>query len=449
MYHQDYPAESVAGSPASLTAHVPGFLCWFSITIASIFNTQAIAGPDADLRLLSTQLSPPHEARAMRDEILSDFSQQVVFQAYSMEKIFQLLVLARESQGARTDVVGALHGDFASLSQFDIFSPVGHLLESLGPQRFVGSHLALGRMKSPQQKFIPWMQATYLMVANRRALKHLPDNVDLNHLSYAQLREWAENMRREAGRPKLGFPAGSGGLMHRFFQGYLYPSYTASTVTGFKSAEARLMWREFRELWLQVNKRSLTYARMDKALLAEEVWVAWDHTARLSRALQERPEDFIAFPSPVGPRGRGFMLVLAGLAIPRDTASPETAESLIEYLTRTDTQIKTLENVGFFPTVTIPAETKTTPGITSLQEAVAMQSGAQNSVMTLFPVGLKNDARAFNLAYMGAFSGIVLRGRDIATVLEEQAGKINRLLRKNNISCWLPDPEGPPPCQAD
>ncbi len=45
-------------------------------------------------------------------------------------------------------------------------------------------------------------------------------------------------MRKATGERKLGFPAGPTGLMARFFQGYLYPSYTGGVVSTFKSGEA-------------------------------------------------------------------------------------------------------------------------------------------------------------------------------------------------------------------
>ncbi len=52
-------------------------------------------------------------------------------------------------------------------------------------------------------------------------------------------------------------------------------------------------------------------------MLTGEVWVAWDHTARLADAFNQQPDDFVAFPAPAGPAGRGFMPVVAGLGIPK------------------------------------------------------------------------------------------------------------------------------------
>ncbi len=65
---------------------------------------------------------------------------------------------------------------------------------------------------------------------------------------------------------------------------------------------------------------------MQEPLLGEEVWVAWDHVARLINAVKDRPDDFVMFPAPAGPKGRGYMPVIAGLAIPKGAANREGAE---------------------------------------------------------------------------------------------------------------------------
>ena len=50
------------------------------------------------------------------------------------------------------------------------------------------------------------------------------------------------------------------------------------------------------------------------------MWVAWDHTARLADAFNQKPDDFVAFPAPAGPAGRGFMPVVAGIGGADDRA---------------------------------------------------------------------------------------------------------------------------------
>src|SRR5690606_36448656 len=144
--------------------------------------------------------------------------------------------------------------------------------------------LDLGPLGTGGQKYLPWMQANYVMAANRQALDYLPEGADLNILTYDQLVEWAATLTAETGSPKFGFPAGPQGLKHRFFQGFLLPSYAGSTVTRFASAEAEAGWEMFKELWSHTNPASTNYAFMQEPLLAGDVWVAFDHVARLADA---------------------------------------------------------------------------------------------------------------------------------------------------------------------
>ena len=90
--------------------------------------------------------------------------------------------------------------------------------------------------------------------------------------------------------------------------------YTGGVVRTFAQADAAAMWTDFRDLWQYVHPRSTTYGFMEEPLKNDEVWVAFDHTARLLSALTERPNDFVAFPVPSAAKGRGYMPVIVGLA---------------------------------------------------------------------------------------------------------------------------------------
>ena len=79
------------------------------------------------------------------------------------------------------------------------------------------------------QYFIPWMQATYLMVARRDALKYLPKQAQLDHLSYDQFIDWAANIHAATGTPKLGFSSRQSGSFP--------PLYSRIPVSVFLPAE--------------------------------------------------------------------------------------------------------------------------------------------------------------------------------------------------------------------
>src|SRR4029453_9905549 len=134
-------------------------------------------------------------------------------------------------------------------------------------------------------------------------------------------------------------------------QGYQLPAFSGGVVTTFKQPLAAASWQWLNSIWDNVHPQSLTYGFMQDPLLSEEVLLAWEHVARLRQALITRPDAFVVFPAPIGPKGLGYMPVLAGLAIPKNAPNPAGARALIRWLLSLSTQAKTVSAVGFYPVV--------------------------------------------------------------------------------------------------
>jgi multiple sugar transport system substrate-binding protein len=232
-----------------------------------------------------------------------------------------------------TDVVGALHGESQPLVQLDALVPLDDLAGKLAGRGIPDPLLALGKLGTAHQLYIPWMQASYIMVANKRALSYLPREAVINALSYDELAAWAGTIQERTGKRLLGFPAGPQGLMHRFFEGFLYPSYTGGVVVPFRSEAAEAMWTQFASLWKSVNPASTSYNFMQQPLLSGDIWIGFDHVARVLDALRQKPNEFVVFSVPAGPKGRGYMPVLAGLAVLKGAPDMNGAMALIDYLT--------------------------------------------------------------------------------------------------------------------
>jgi multiple sugar transport system substrate-binding protein len=283
------------------------------------------------------------------------------------------------------------------------------------------------------------------MAANTEALQYLPEGADLNALTWDQLAEWAQNMQDATGEPKLGLPVA--GLFHRFLEGYLFPSFTGGMVTGFRSPEAVAMFEYMNALWPYVHPQSISYEFMQEPLLSGEVWVAFDHTARLKGAFDERPDDFVAFPAPIGPAGRGFMPVIAGLAVPYTSPNPDAAEEFIRYMLTPETQSAVLSELGFFPVISGVDTTNLPAGVAIEMEAVTAQATSADSIASLLPVGLGDRGGEFNEIYRNAFTRIVINGEDIQTVLDEEGTNLQNLLNDTGAACWPPDAPSEGPCQ--
>ncbi len=309
------------------------------------------------------------------------------------------------------------------------------------------SRCTLGKLGTEHQRYIPWMQAGYIMVANKQALPYLPKGADINALSYDELTTWANTLQQKTGKRLLGFPAGPQGLMHRFFEGFLYPSYTGGVVVPFRSEAAEAMWTQFASLWKSVNPNSTQYNFMAAPLLSGDVWIGFDHIARVLDALREKPSEFVAFPVPAGPKGRGYMPVLVGLAVVNGAPDMVRAMALIDYLTLPKTQVTLARSVGFLPVVGANSPPDLDPGLKMASGAIAQMQSAKDSLPAAPPSGLGQRDADFDRVFLDAFQLIVLRGQPPRQVLDRQAEVLRRLMTETGAPCGQPDPPSKGPCQ--
>jgi len=422
---------------------------WLSLSLCATALLTAIAQSAQTGRLifLSTQLRPIEEAQKMRNLILKGYRREVDYITEAPQQ-FPVRIKAEEQGGTPTvDVVGALDGELQPLAHLDALTQLDDFAGRLTGRAIPGSLMTFGKLGTAHQLYIPWMQASYIMVANKQALAYLPDGADINALSYDQLALWAGTIREKTGKPRLGFPVGPLGLMHRFFEGFLYPSYTGGVVVPFRSEAAETMWTQFSSLWNSVNPNSTRYDFMQQPLLSGEVWIGWDHVARVRDALRQKPGEFVAFPAPAGPKGRGYTPVLAGLAVLKSAPDMNGAMGLIDYLTRPETQIETARSVGFLPVVKADLP-DTEPGLKLGAGAVEKMQSAKDALPVLLPIGLGERAGEFDMVFLDTFKLIVLRGENPSAALDRARETLNRLMTETGAPCWAPDPPSSGACQA-
>jgi multiple sugar transport system substrate-binding protein len=398
---------------------------------------------------LSNQLAQVTEIDQVRNTLLKGFPGSVdyVTPPVGQPQVFFNRVTAEAQAGKGTvSVLGALHGDYLTIQQYlTDLTPVAKQLTKSG---IPSDLMTLGKLGTKQQLYIPWMQATYIMVANKQALPYLPKGADVNSLTYGQLFQWAKNIKDKTGQARVAFPAGTNGLIPRFFEGYLLPSYSGGVVSTFKTTGAIAGWLYMKSIWKYVHPQSLTYNFMQDPLLSGEVWVAWDHVARLVTALKSRPDDFVAFPAPKGPKGRGYMPVLAGLAIPKTAPNAAGARQLILWMDGISTQARTLGSVGFFPVNGGKLSEKLGPGLLKMNTAVRRAQRGSDALKALLPIGLGSEGGNFNKIYVDTFTRIVIKGESIPDVVNDEATQLQALMNKTGAHCWAPDPPSTGPCQV-
>ncbi|MFN4211388.1 MAG: ABC transporter substrate-binding protein, partial [Devosia sp.] len=392
------------------------------LTGAALSLTLAVPA-NAQVLFWSTQAAPIEETQKMRENVLAGFEGGVDFQPQEVGPFITRLEAELEAGSGQIGLVGALHGDLSTYA--DSWADLSGL--DLAGITVSDAFLELGKLGTSEQKYLPWMQANYVMAANKQALEYLPEGADINALTYDQLVDWARAMAEGTGSPKFGFPAGPQGLKHRFFQGFLLPSYAGSTVTKFASAEAEAGWTMFQELWQYTNPASTNYAFMQEPLLTGDVWVAFDHIARLADAFNQQPDNFVAFPAPAGPMGRGFMPVLAGIAIPKGAPDMDASMRLAQFMMQPETQVATLLATNFYPTTDAALPTDLPASAQALGPAITAMTSAPDALPALLPVGLGDLGGQFNQVYTDTFERIILGGQPIRAVLDEQTGTLRSL----------------------
>jgi multiple sugar transport system substrate-binding protein len=406
---------------------------------------------DGSIVFISSQLTPIAEAEAMRNTILADFEGEVDFVPEDPGPFNDRVQAEAQAGQGEVSLIGGLHGDFAAFAASDLLMDLTDLAEELSDRELNAQFLELGSFGTEGLYYIPWMQATYIMAARREALDYLPEGVDeaalQTSLTYEQLGTWAANINEAEGQ-RFGLPASDDGLIHRFFQGYGYPSFTGGVNTTFASPEAVAMWEWLRTTWEVTDPQSVTYGTMSEPLLSGSVWLTWDHTARLIDALRQIPDDLVAFPAPRGPSGLGFMPVVAGLGIPNTAPTVEGARSLIEYLTRPEVQTVTLQEVAFFPAVAVDFPEDLEAGIQAEADAVQQMVTSEDALPSVLPIGLGEQNQAYNTIFRNAFQSIILDGNDIQTTLDSEAANLQAVLDTAGAACWAPDPESEGVCQV-
>src|SRR5215210_1283147 len=326
---QTTDATATGGTSGQTTDATPTTGTSMEATVTTGTSGMADAG---EIIWLSTQMRPVEEGEKLRTVILKDFKGKVEYIPEDTGPFVDRLLAETKGGKVTISLVGGLHGDFPPFIDAGAMADLSELASRVKSRGVSDDFMELGKMGSTQQYYIPWMQATYIGAASKEAIQHLPQGADVNKLTYDQFKEWAANIQKGTGERKFGLPGGPTGLIHRILQGYLYPAYTGHNVVDFRSAEAAQMWAYVKDLWQYTNPQSTAYEFMQEPLLSGEVWLALDHVARLKNAVQDRPDDFVLFPAPSGPKGLAYMPVVAGLGIPQAAPNKAGAEQLIEYM---------------------------------------------------------------------------------------------------------------------
>jgi len=387
----------------------------------------------------STQGNTVNEAEALRKQVLNTFKGEVELVTEAGGPFLDKIIAENKAGKGTVDVAAGLIGDMSPLTTGQL-KDLTALKAKLGDRGIPASFWEVSKLGTDKTLLVPWMQATLIMGVNKKALKYLPSGADINNLTYDQLLAWGKAMKDGEKEAKIGFAAGANGLIHRFFQGYLIPAFSGGTAATYGTPEAAAAWKYFVDLWQYVNPQSTTYNFMQEQLLSGEVWVTIDHVARLKDAFANKPDDFVAAPAPIGPKGRAYMVILAGMGIPATSPNPTGAEALVDFMTSAATQAANLTAIGFYPVSGGELPANAPAWQKAMGSAVKAQAADAKALPVLIPQGLGAKGGDFNKVYRDTFTEIVLNKADITATLAKQKVVLQGVMNDTKAPCWAPDP---------
>ena len=252
------------------------------------------------LVFLSTQLRPVEEAQKVRDVILLKGAPAPVDFVPEMPPQLTVRIKAEQQGSAHTiSLIGALHGE-------------------LQPLRDDGRADAAGRPgRQARRPRLPRQACCKLAHLRHRAPDvHPLDAGDLHHgrqqagaavscrpaptstrSPTTSWRQWAQAIQAKTGRRMLGFPAGPQGP-----DGTILRGLPVSVLHRRRRHPVQAPRRpkrcgpQFAALWKTVTPNSTNYNFMQEPLLSGEVWIAWDHIARMQDALRAEAGRFRRLP---------------------------------------------------------------------------------------------------------------------------------------------------------
>src|SRR5256886_6746837 len=264
------------------------------VTACSTTGTPSGGGTGADqgkpFVFASTQFSPVTEQENMRKKILAAYQGASVDFVTDQSAVILNRISAEAKAGGEGQIglAGIENGQFAALVAAGAFDDITKIADKPKDKKIPQDMLTLGKFGGSAQVYIPWMQATYFMVASKQALQYLPAGACGNALSLLHTLARGQDILRQTGQKKFGFPLATDGLIHRLIQGYFYPSYTGGLVTTYKSADAATMWNDMKELLKESNPPSTTYSKLSEPLPSGGSETGHNHAAPLLDVLEAK-----------------------------------------------------------------------------------------------------------------------------------------------------------------
>lgn len=195
--------------------------------------------------------------------------------------------------------------------------------------------------------FVPLQADVYLLIANKKALPYLEKlGYDVNDLTWKQLADWCNAIKKETGAPRYVFPA-LAGKFTAYETNAIQLAHGATYVPSFNKPADKAAFDIIASMREAILPSSPTIDFPTKALASEEAWITVFHQAYANTSYSQAPDKFIVAPVPKGEDGyRGTIIGGHGIGIVARSKRQAEAKKFVEFMLSSDVMYSVMSKTG-------------------------------------------------------------------------------------------------------
>jgi len=321
---------------------------FIGILLVMAFGTFALAAGEV-LSFSSRLWSPPAEQEFIIEYVIKPFEKEnnctVNFQIMDDIKLLERAELQLKTDHPTMDIVCAYVANMPEWIENGYVEDLTSYVKSWDDRHFSPT-FEYGTNVGSKQYFIPVGADVYLTIANKKAVKYLPQGTDLDKLTWEDFAKWSNAIAKGEGEGKTvvtGIPMKS--LVYQF--GAISLSYGA-TFPDINTPEAIKAWEIMVSMKDDFIPAVLNVDNCVAPMKRQEAWLSWMHCARAGQVYSANPANFVVAPVPEGPAGIGSIAGVSGYGVLKNAPHKELAIKFLEYITKPDMQVKIAKGTGGF-----------------------------------------------------------------------------------------------------
>lgn len=395
--------------------------------------TKVVEKPGQRTLVFASRLfSPPREQEFFINEIIKPWEKEhgvsVNFQIIDDKTLLQRAEVQQKTGHVTTDIVVAHNSRMPEWIDNGWVEDLTDVVKQWSDRHFMTA-FNKDTTRDGHQYFLPVGADVYLLLANNKALKYLPEGADIDNLTWEQYAQWAVNIAQGEGEGKVCV----NGVPHKFWI-YQFGGSALSFGGGFPDANSEGAMKAWK-IWETIGKANgfipnvLNVDNCVDPMLRGEAWLVVTHQARVGQVYTSNETQYTVGPAPRGDKGIGTIAGVSGYAVMKGAPNRDLAIQFLEYLTRPEVQVKIAKGTGgFIPPVQEAVKyLGNEPTDEIIRKALIVLDKA---IVSGVPAGDYQDWGAVKKCFDDAFADTIVQGKDMTQERADQVQACVDALKK-------------------